>query len=47
MTVIPRRAAIAEVTGLSAVNAATKVHRIKKLLQQQYLEGAATAHAGH
>lgn len=37
-------AAIAEVTGLSAVNVATKVHRIKKLLQQQYLEGAATAH---
>jgi RNA polymerase sigma-70 factor, ECF subfamily len=31
---------IAEVTGLSASNVATKVHRIKKLLKQTYLEGA-------
>lgn len=31
---------IAAVTGLSATNIATKVHRIKKLLRQIYLEGA-------
>jgi RNA polymerase sigma-70 factor, ECF subfamily len=30
---------IAEVTGLSAVNVATKVHRIKRLLKQMYVEG--------
>jgi RNA polymerase sigma-70 factor (ECF subfamily) len=30
---------IAEVTGLSAVNIATKIHRIKKLLRQMYVEG--------
>lgn len=30
---------IAEVTGLSASNIATKIHRIKKLPQQQYSEG--------
>jgi RNA polymerase sigma-70 factor, ECF subfamily len=34
-------ASIAEVTGLSAGNVATKVHRIKKLLKQKYFEGAA------
>lgn len=34
---------IAEVTGLSAANVATKIHRIKKLLKQRYLEGAAHA----
>jgi len=33
-------ASIAEVTGLSAANVATKIHRIKKLLKQIYLEGA-------
>jgi RNA polymerase sigma-70 factor (ECF subfamily) len=32
-------AEIAEVTGLSSSNIATKIHRIKKLLQQQYIEG--------
>ena len=31
--------AIAEVGGLSSSNVATKIHRIKKLLKQQYLEG--------
>lgn len=35
--------AIAEVTGLSANNVATKIHRIKKLLREQLLEGAANA----
>ena len=35
---------IAEVSGLSASNVATKIHRIKKLLRQQYFEGA--PHAG-
>lgn len=30
---------IAEVTGISAVNVATKVHRIKKLLKQMFVEG--------
>ena len=35
---------IGEVTGLSASNIATKIHRIKKLLQQQYIEGK--SHAG-
>lgn len=34
---------IAEVTGISSANVATKIHRIKKLLIQQYLEGAAHA----
>lgn len=32
-------AEIAEVTGFSPSNIATKVHRIKKLLHQQYTEG--------
>lgn len=32
-------AEIAEVMGLTASNIATKIHRIKKLLQQQYIEG--------
>ena len=32
-------AEIAEVTGLSPSNIATKIHRIKKLLHQQYTEG--------
>jgi RNA polymerase sigma-70 factor (ECF subfamily) len=36
--------AIGELTGLSARNAATKVHRIKKLLARYFNEG--TAHAG-
>jgi RNA polymerase sigma-70 factor, ECF subfamily len=36
--------AIAEVTGLSAANVGTKIHRIKKALKQKYMEGA--AHAG-
>ena len=31
---------IAEVTGLSAVNVATKVHRIKKVLAARFFEGA-------
>ena len=31
---------IAEVTGLSAVNIATKVHRIKKVLAARVFEGA-------
>jgi RNA polymerase sigma-70 factor (ECF subfamily) len=31
---------IAEVTGLSAVNVATKVHRIKTVLAARFLEGA-------
>lgn len=30
---------IAEVTGLSPSNIATKIHRIKKLLHQRYIEG--------
>jgi RNA polymerase sigma-70 factor, ECF subfamily len=34
---------IAEVTGLSAANIATKIHRIKRVLKQKYLEGAADA----
>jgi RNA polymerase sigma-70 factor (ECF subfamily) len=33
-------AAIAEVTGLSASNVATRIHRIKKLLKHIYVEGA-------
>jgi RNA polymerase sigma-70 factor (ECF subfamily) len=33
-------ASIAEVTGLSAVNVATKIHRIKRLLNRQSGEGA-------
>ncbi|MGA8037421.1 MAG: sigma-70 family RNA polymerase sigma factor [Candidatus Acidiferrales bacterium] len=32
---------IAEVTGLSPANVGTKIHRIKKVLKQQYMEGAA------
>jgi RNA polymerase sigma-70 factor (ECF subfamily) len=32
-------AAIAEIAGLSAVNVATKVHRIKKVLSQRFHEG--------
>jgi RNA polymerase sigma-70 factor, ECF subfamily len=32
---------IAEVTGLSAANIATKIHRIKRVLKEKYLEGAA------
>jgi RNA polymerase sigma-70 factor (ECF subfamily) len=32
---------IAEVTGISATNVATKIHRIKRMLKQKYLEGAA------
>ncbi len=36
-------ASIAEITGLSAVNIATKIHRIKKLLNRQSAEG--TNHA--
>jgi len=32
-------AAIAEVTGISAVNVATKIHRIKRILAQQFQEG--------
>jgi RNA polymerase sigma-70 factor, ECF subfamily len=36
-------ASIAEVTGLSSANIATKIHRIKKLLKQKYTEGAANA----
>jgi len=32
-------AAIAEVTGISAANVATKVHRIKRILAQQFQEG--------
>lgn len=35
---------IAEVTGITAGNVATKIHRIKRLLKQKYLEGV--AHAG-
>jgi DNA-directed RNA polymerase specialized sigma24 family protein len=34
---------IAEVTGLSAANVGTKIHRIKKALKQKYMEGAADA----
>jgi RNA polymerase sigma-70 factor (ECF subfamily) len=33
-------ASIAEITGLSAVNVATKIHRIKRLLNRQSGEGA-------
>ena len=33
-----RAAEIAEITGLSASNIGTKIHRIKKLLQHQYVE---------
>jgi len=36
-------ASIAEITGLSASNVATKVHRIKKLLKQQHFQGASNA----
>ena len=35
--------ALAAVTGLSAANVGTKIHRIKRVLQQQYSEGAARA----
>jgi RNA polymerase sigma-70 factor, ECF subfamily len=34
---------IAEVTGLSAANVGTKIHRIKKALKQKYMEGEANA----
>ena len=34
---------LAAVTGLSAANVGTKIHRIKRVLQQQYSEGAARA----
>jgi len=34
---------IAEVTGITAGNVATKIHRIKRMLKQKYLEGAANA----
>jgi RNA polymerase sigma-70 factor (ECF subfamily) len=34
---------IAEVTGITASNVATKIHRIKRMLKQKYLEGAADA----
>jgi RNA polymerase sigma-70 factor, ECF subfamily len=34
---------ISEVTGLSAANVGTKIHRIKKALKQKYMEGAAHA----
>jgi RNA polymerase sigma-70 factor (ECF subfamily) len=34
---------IAKVTGLSSVNVATKIHRIKKTLKRDYAEGAADA----
>lgn len=34
---------IADVTGLSAANVATKIHRIKRMLKQKYLKGAADA----
>jgi RNA polymerase sigma-70 factor (ECF subfamily) len=34
---------IAEVTGISASNVATKIHRIKRMLKQKYLEGATDA----
>jgi RNA polymerase sigma-70 factor (ECF subfamily) len=34
---------IAEVTGLSAGNIATKIHRIKSVLKRKYLEGATHA----
>ena len=34
---------MAEVTGLSAANVGTKIHRIKKALKQKYMEGAAHA----
>jgi RNA polymerase sigma-70 factor, ECF subfamily len=38
---------IAEVTGLSPSNVATKIHRIKKLLNRQYLEGTSHQGANH
>ena len=31
--------AIGEIVGLSAVNVATKIHRVKKVLAQQFQEG--------
>jgi RNA polymerase sigma-70 factor (ECF subfamily) len=34
---------IAEVTGITAGNVATKIHRIKRVLKQKYLEGVADA----
>ena len=37
---------IAEVTGLSAVNVATKIHRIKKLLSRQFHQGDRYAESG-
>lgn len=38
-------ASIAEVTGLTARNVATKIHRIKRMLRQKYLEGATDVRA--
>ena len=38
-------ASIAEVTGIRAGNVATKIHRIKRMLKQKYLEGEADARA--
>lgn len=32
---------IAEVTGISAANVATKIHRIKRVLKEKYVQGAA------
>lgn len=37
---------IADVTGLSASNVATKIHRIKRLLSRQFTEGAGHATRG-
>lgn len=34
---------IAEVTGISAGNVATKIHRIKNVLKQRYIQGAIDA----
>ena len=34
---------IAEVTGITAGNVATRIHRIKRVLKQKYIEGAADA----
>ncbi|HUO27958.1 MAG TPA: sigma-70 family RNA polymerase sigma factor [Bryobacteraceae bacterium] len=36
---------IAEVTGITAGNVATKIHRIKRMLKQKYLEGATDVRA--
>jgi RNA polymerase sigma-70 factor (ECF subfamily) len=34
---------IAEITGLSAANVATKIHRIKRVLKQRYVKGGPDA----